>query len=186
MAASPRLRKFVLITHVATSVGWIGAAATYMVLTIVILFDKDPVALRSALVAMRPLTWFILLPIGLLSLIVGIVQSLVTPYGLVRHYWVLFKLALTIISATILTQYTLELGKYSDIAANPASTQKAILGLGDPGHLLHAGLGLLVLMVTLVLSIYKPRGTTKYGERKRLEQLRSSRDRKQGAPSLSA
>jgi hypothetical protein len=184
MSASPRLRKFVLITHVTTSVGWIGAVAAYLVLAIIVMVDKDPLMLRSILLVMKPLTWYILIPLAFASLVVGIIQSLVTPWGLLRHYWVLYKLLLTIIAVAILIQYTLELGPYVATAANPASSRDAIMKLSDPGHLLHAAGGMIVLLVIMVLSMYKPRGTTKYGDRKRLEQLRSSYGRKQRTPSF--
>jgi len=38
---------------------------------------------------------------------------------------------------------------------------------------LHSGGGLLVLLVTTVLAVYKPRGMTRYGRRKQREQRRN-------------
>jgi len=42
-----------------------------------------------------------------------------------------------------------------------------VLRLG--GDVLHPALGLLVLIVVAVLNLYKPRGTTRYGQRRRAE-----------------
>lgn len=46
-------------------------------------------------------------------------------------------------------------------AAGPGATPR-----GPSGELLHAGVGLLVLLVAAVLAVYKPRGMTPYGWRK--------------------
>jgi len=42
------------------------------------------------------------------------------------------------------------------------------------GELLHAGVGLLALLVIEALNLYKPRGMTPYGRRKRQEQRTGS------------
>ena len=49
-----------------------------------------------------------------------------------------------------------------------AETDSASLG-GLRGELLHAGGGLLVLLVAVTLSVYKPWGMTRYGRRKQHE-----------------
>lgn len=54
-----------------------------------------------------------------------------------------------------------------------------LAGLG--GDLLHAGVGLLVLLVITGLNVYKPRGMTRYGWRKQHEQRTLS----QADPALS-
>jgi hypothetical protein len=43
-------------------------------------------------------------------------------------------------------------------------------GLRDPSPALHAGAGLLLLLVAATLSVYKPRGATPYGRRKQQEE----------------
>ncbi len=45
-----------------------------------------------------------------------------------------------------------------------------VLREGLRSELLHAGVGLLVLLVIQVLNVYKPRGMTPYGWRKQQEQ----------------
>jgi hypothetical protein len=46
-----------------------------------------------------------------------------------------------------------------------------------PGTLLHSIGGLVVLLITVILSVFKPRGVTRYGWRKQDEQRRSQRAR---------
>jgi hypothetical protein len=46
---------------------------------------------------------------------------------------------------------------------------------GLQSQLFHAGGGLIVLMVITILSVYKPKGLTRYGQRKQIEQRLESR-----------
>jgi ABC-type anion transport system duplicated permease subunit len=48
-----------------------------------------------AYLAMDRIAWFALVPLNLPSLVTGLVSSLGSTWGLVRHYWVIFKLLLT-------------------------------------------------------------------------------------------
>ncbi len=59
---------------------------------------------------------------------------------------------------------------FAGIAADTGSTQVGALRGGLWGELLHAGVGLLVLLVIEVLNVYKPRGMTRYGWRKQQQQ----------------
>ena len=122
--------------------------------------------MRAAWSAMELTGWFVIVPLTLDSLLTGLVQSLGSPWGLFRHYWVLFKLLLTVVGTMVLL---LHMPTVSFLAGIAAGTDRAHLG-GLPGELLHAGGGLLVLLVTTTLSVYKPRGMTPYGRRKRHEQ----------------
>jgi hypothetical protein len=78
---------------------------------------------------------------------------------------VLFKLVLTLIATVVLVLYTQTISTVAAMAANPAMS-----GMDLPSALLHTGGGLVVLLLTTVLAIYKPRGMTRHGQRKRLEQ----------------
>jgi hypothetical protein len=46
--------------------------------------------------------WWVIVPACLISTLSGLVQSLGTSWGLVRHYWVLIKLAMTLPSVGLL------------------------------------------------------------------------------------
>jgi hypothetical protein len=60
----------------------------------------------------------------------------------------------------------------SSLAGIAAETQSPDPG-GLPGEILHAGGGLLVLVMATVLAVYKPRGMTRYGRRKHHERRKS-------------
>lgn len=162
MTMSPRLRKFALTAHVVSSVGWIGAVFAYLALVAAALTSQDAETVRAAFLAME-LTYFALVPLALASLLTGVVQSLGTEWGLLRHYWVLLKLLLTVFATVVLVLNMSTIGSLADLAAE---TDSAGFPPGAGGQLLHAGVGLLVLLVTATLGMYKPRGMTRYGRRK--------------------
>jgi hypothetical protein len=166
MTMTPALRKFALTLHVTCSVGWLGAVVTYLVLVAAALMSHDASRVRAVWIALELTGWFAIVPLSITSLITGLIQSLGTPWGLFRHYWVLFKLLLTILATVVLL---LHMPTVSYLAEGGSGTDTAHLG-GLSGEIIHAGGGLLVLVVTTVLSVYKPRGLTPYGWRKQQEQ----------------
>jgi hypothetical protein len=92
-------------------------------------------------------------------------MALGTPWDLFRHYWVVFSLVLTILANVVLLVH---MQTVSDVAGRAAATPSAAVG-GLPSELLHAGVGMLVLLVIQVLNMYKARGMTPYGWRKQQE-----------------
>ena len=179
MAMPPSLRKLVLTAHVVSSVGWLGAVVAYLALVVAAMTSQDARTVGAAFIAME-LTYFVLLPFALASLLTGVVQSLGTPWGLFRHYWVVFKLLLTVVAAGILL---LHMQTVSSLAEAAAETESADLP-GAGGELLHAGGGLLVLLVTAILGIYKPRGMTRYGRSKQNELRTRKQDSKRSGLTL--
>jgi hypothetical protein len=161
---SPGLRKLALTFHVTCSVGWLGAVAAFLALAIVGLTGDEPMRVRAAYVAMDLVTWSVIVPASVASLLTGLVQALGTPWGLFRHWWVLIKAALTLVATLLLVVHTHPIHIASRAAAEGA------LATGDLRALrtqlvVDATAALLLLVVTTVLSIYKPRGVTRYGRR---------------------
>ncbi|MEJ7753318.1 MAG: hypothetical protein WKF46_10285 [Candidatus Limnocylindrales bacterium] len=156
MTMPPRLRKLVLTAHITSTVGWLGAAAGFLALAVAGLTSQDPQMVRAVYLAAEPITSFVIVPLAFASLVIGVVQSLGTPWGLFRHYWVLFKLLITIFAIIILLQ---EARTVSVFAAR-AAEMDFVDPRGLESYVLHSGLGVLVLLVPTVLSVYKPRGRT--------------------------
>jgi hypothetical protein len=159
---SPQLRKLVLTTHVVTSVGWFGAAAAYAGLVLAALRSTEAHDVLAACLAIGPITWFAIVPLAVASLLTGLIQSLGTSWGVLRHYWVIYKLVLTLFATTILLENTQTVASLTRAAATVGGGNVS----GLMGQLVHAGLGMLVLLMTTVLGVYKPRGMTRYGWRK--------------------
>lgn len=166
MTMTPGRRTFALTAHVTSSVGWLGAVIAYLALAVAALTSQDTQTVRATWLAMELTGWFVIVPLSLASLLTGLIQSLGTTWGLFRHYWVLFKLLLTVLATIVLL---LHMPTVSFLASVAAEADGATLG-GLRGELLHAGGGLLVLLVTTTLSVYKPRGMTPYGWRKQHQQ----------------
>lgn len=163
---SPRLRRALLTAHVTCSVGWLGAVAAFLVLSIAGLRSHDADVVRGAYIAMDLIGQFMIVPLSLAALVTGVVQSLATQWGVFRHYWVLVKLALTI-GATILLvlhQFTAVAAAASAVSAAAPGAMPDVAALG-PQLVGDSGLALLVLFVITTLSVFKPWGRTSYGRR---------------------
>jgi hypothetical protein len=160
----PGLRKLALTAHVTSSVGWIGAVASFLALAVVGITSGEDQAVRGAYVAMKMTTWAVIVPLCVASLLTGLIESLATPWGLFRHYWVLAKLVLTTLATVVLLAHTQPIALLAH-AASRASLRDSDLHGVRVQLLVDAAAALLVLFVATVLAIYKPRGMTRYGWR---------------------
>jgi hypothetical protein len=164
MMMSPGLRKFALTTHVTSSAGWLGSVAAFLALAIAGISSEDSQVVRAAYLAMHLTTWFVIVPFSFASFLTGLVESLGTPWGLFRHYWVVTKLVLTVLATSILLLHTQPIDRIAEVAAQSILSsvdlrQLRLQLIGD------ASAALFVLMLTTTLSVYKPWGMTPYGIR---------------------
>jgi hypothetical protein len=159
MLMSAPVRRLALTAHVTTSVAWLGAVACFLALAVIGLISARPLEVQAAYLAMEMVCWAVIVPLSLLSPATGIAQSLWTPWGLVRHYWVLVKLLVTLPCTAILLLHMLPTTR---LAAAAAQGQLDGAGLHDLRVQLVADSAVAVaaLLFTTVLAIYKPRGTT--------------------------
>ena len=157
---SPGLRRAALTVHVACSVGWLGAALAYVALNVPALSSSDEATVRAAYLMMEPVAWYAVTPLAVASLLTGVLQSVGTPWGLLRHYWVLISFVITLFANLFLLMHLPAVSALGDQAADPKTD---VFALG--GDLPHAVGGLLLLIVPLVLNSYKPRGLTRRGWR---------------------
>ncbi len=165
MLMSPPLRKFALLIHVITSVGWFGAVAAFLALALAGLISPDVQQVQSAYLAMGLITSAVIVPLSLASLLTGLVSSFGTEWGLFRYYWVLLKLILTVVSTFILLVHTQPISLLALAAAKGTVFSSDLHGL-QIQMLYASGAALLVLVVLTALSVYKPKGLTPYGWRK--------------------
>jgi putative effector of murein hydrolase LrgA (UPF0299 family) len=109
-------------------------------------------------------------PLAIASLLTGILVSLTTRWGLLRHYWVVISLVSTTVSTAVLL---VEIGTVRNLAATAANPATPAHHLRDlPSTLPHSVGGMVVLLVILVLNVYKPAGLTGYGWRRQRSQGR--------------
>jgi hypothetical protein len=165
MTMTTRVRKFALTLHVTSSVGWLGAVAGFLALAVAGATSQDAPMMHAAYLAMGLTYWYVIVPFGVASLLTGLVSSLGTVWGLLRHYWVLVKLLLTIPLTILLLVHTQPVSYMSSVGLEKA------LSAADLGGLriqlaTYAAAALLALLVATTLSVYKPRGMTRYGARR--------------------
>lgn len=159
-------RRITLTAHVVTSVGWLGAVAASLALAVVALTSDDVDVVGVAYPAMELIAQYVLIPLSIASLLTGIVQSVTTRWGLVRHHWVVMKLGITVLSVVILLAYAQTLGGLAEVSRQEAVRGDDLDELRSGSAALHAGGGLALLLAATVLSVFKPRGVTRYGQRR--------------------
>jgi len=158
----PGLRRLVLTVHISASAGWLGAVVAFLALAVAGLASDDAQTVRGAYLAMDVMGWYALVPLALASLVTGLIQSLAGTWGLLRHYWVVFKFLINVFATLVLVLYTQTLAQLADNAAESTS----LSAVRSPSPLLHACAALLLLLAATILAVYKPRGETPYGRRK--------------------
>ena len=168
MKMSPRIRKFALTVHVASSVGSLGAVAAFLSLALAGLASGSERVQQGVYVAMALITWWVIMPSVAVALLTGLIQSLGTRWGLFRHYWVLVKFLLTCLVIVVLLLQAEAIDAIAELSG------AAVFSGGELFEIrlslaLHAGGGLLVLLIVEALSIYKPPGLTRYGRRMRAD-----------------
>ena len=87
-------------------------------------------------------------------MLTGLVQSLGTSWGLARHYWVLAKLLINIVTTVVLLLYLPTFAAMAAVAAEPGADLAAVR---NPSPVIHAGAAMVLLLLAAALSVYKPR-----------------------------
>jgi hypothetical protein len=174
MNMPPPIRKIALTVHLSSSVGWLGAVVAYLVFDVTVATSRDPALVRDSWVAMGRLVSVAIIPLALASLVTGLVMAVGTRWGLVRHWWVLISLVLTVVAVVVLLSESVVVARIAASAADAATSDAEVLAF--PPTLLHSVGGLAVLFLVQLLNVYKPQGVTPYGWRKQQE------ERGRGAP----
>jgi hypothetical protein len=120
---------------------------------------RDEQMVRATSLAMGLTAWFVIVPLSFASVITGLVQALGTAWGLFRHYWVVFKLSLTVVATTVLLLKLAPISYLADMAAQTTFSSADLVGLRT-SLMVHAAGGLLMLLAAAALAIYKPAGLT--------------------------
>jgi hypothetical protein len=162
MTLRPGPRRLLLTVHVLVTVGWVGAVAVFLAVGILAMTHGDEATVRGAYLVMDSAARTVLVPLAVASLLTGVVQGVGTPWGLVRHYWVAFKLVITVLATVVLLAYLETFDAMAQAAADPGSS---LASVRSASPVVHAGLALVLLLTATVLAVYKPRGRTPVGRR---------------------
>jgi hypothetical protein len=173
MSLPQSLRKLALTVHVTASVGWLGAVAAFLALALAGLAAQDAATAQALYLAMILTTVYVIVPLALAALLTGVISSLSSPWGLVRHYWVVAKLSLVVVATIVLLAW---IGQRGGLAGVAEATAFAESGFSEArlDPVIHSVGGLLILLAANALAIYKPQGRIRYRrERRRPATLQS-------------
>jgi hypothetical protein len=169
---TPAIRKLTITAHVAFSVGWLGAVAAFLVLSVAGLASHDADVVRGAYLSMDLISRFVIIPMCFAALATGLLQALGTPWGLFRYYWIVVKFGLAIFAtiALLIHQFAVMAVAAKRVSGATAETLfTAELGPLKTELVRAPSLAILLLLVVTTLGVYKPWGLTPYGRRKQQE-----------------
>jgi len=165
---SRRRRKLFLTLHVCTSVGWLGAAIAMTVLLVAGLVTSNPALRHSAFTFMHVYDLAIMIPLGYLALITGVLLSGGTNWGLLKHWWIVTKLVLTV--AVLVFAGVFTSGWVLEAVARTADDPMADLGVLAVQLVVNVAAFNVVFWTNTTISVFKPWGPTPRGKRKLAEQ----------------
>ncbi|MEU3838551.1 PDR/VanB family oxidoreductase [Streptomyces sp. NPDC028635] len=160
-----RGRKLTLAVHITSSVGWMGLSLSMATLALIGYTTSDPGVAEGAYYAMYVFDETTVSLVGLTSGVSGVLLGCGTPWGLLRHWWVLVKWVLALVVLVFAWAYTHPLvlaaarraGEAGQDAYRPGSEATLLVWTVPP---------LFVVLVFLsVVSVYKPWGRTARGRR---------------------
>ena len=161
---SSQTYKLLLSAHIIVSVGWLGIVFAKLVLGLAAMTSSHPGAsgdLHSSMEVVN--TAFP--PAAVATLVTGALLSLGTKWGLLRHYWVATKLALTVgvvvTGVTLADRLILQSISVPYVSYAESVGDGTVLGVTSAPILLLSLLSVvhvLMLGVATVLSVYKPWG----------------------------
>jgi hypothetical protein len=160
-------RRALLVVHVITSAGWLGLTLGLLALGVTAATTGSPVVTEASYRSMKVFADWLIAPLSLLTLLTGLVLSLGTPWGLAQHRWVFTKFWMTLVTTGL-----------SIFALRPEVTDavaQAVAGgaVADQYALVIApSVSLSAYTFMTVISVLKPWGLTKRGQRLRAQARR--------------
>jgi hypothetical protein len=157
----PRGRKALLATHVLASASWVGIAVMVVALSGIAMTSSDSAVTRVSYGLLVDLDLTLLPWANFAATLSGVALGIGTPWGLVRHYWVAVKLALSLLVLAIAFGFQHRALLAAAEAAEDGSDLGALPGVVLCGFVV----ALLNLVAAMLLSLYKPWGRTPRGRR---------------------
>jgi hypothetical protein len=169
------LRRLVLTAHVASSAGWLGAVAAFLALVVAGSTSQDAATVLAAYLAMALTVSSVIVPFAFASLLTGAIQGLGTPWGLLRHYWIVAKLLITVLANLLLLVHLQPIQRVAGVAAETTRSGAELLDVASGVTLVEVGAALLALLAATTLAVYEPWGMTPHGQRRR-DKRRAGKD----------
>ncbi|GGU81246.1 membrane protein [Streptomyces albospinus] len=180
MQLSRPVRRALLVAHVAVSVSWLGLTVGLLTLGLAGFTTGSPETAAIAYRAMKIFADWLIVPVALVSLVSGLVLSLGTHWGLIRHRWVAVKFWLTVLT-TLLSVFALRPG-IDHLAAEAAAGHPA----PDVNLLVAPAVATAAYLFMTAISVLKPWGPTERGRRQRTAQHAEAREHRRRLERVSA
>ena len=152
MRLTPRWRKAVLTVHIVTAVGWLGVDLVLLTFGVAGLTGADPDLVYPA---QSFIGRMLFTPLSVLVWLVGVVNAIFTPWGLLKHWWVLTKLLLTtlmlVLVVVLLYPGLTEAGELAGALPRPDRINMVVA----------PSVSTSLLIFATILSTYKPWGRTR-------------------------
>ena len=155
----PAARKSLLVLHAVCGIGWMGVDIALLVLLLTARNSSDAALVASAFNAVRMIVPVAVPPLSVGILVTGLLLGLGTPWGLLRYWWVLVKLVLSLLmTVLVFTSLVPGVTSMAVLSTSGTSADAVRAGLGTlPTMLLFPPVvSFLMLGVAAILSIFKP------------------------------
>lgn len=172
MKLSRRTRRAVLLLHLLAAMSWIGVDLAMGALSYIGLTTDDPERMATAYTAIGMFAVPLLLVLGALTVTTGVTLAVGMHYGLTRQWWVLAKLVISLVLATLVL-----------VALRPvldeAAQQSAVVDPTLADRLRQVRFDLIfppivstaALVFAAWLGVYKPWGRTPFAKPRRRRDL---------------
>jgi hypothetical protein len=155
-------RRVVLLVHLVTSLGWLGADVVVGVLAVTGFTSDDPSLVAASYTALHTFAVPVLLTLGLGSLGSGLLLGLASRWGVVRTRWVLVKLLIDLVLVALVP--LLLQPRLAEVARQARQVDPGLadrLGRLPLDLLFPAFVSGTALVVAAVLGVWKPWGPTR-------------------------
>lgn len=164
----PRARKALTAAHVIASASWVGITAVIVAMAVVAMTTRDADVMLVTYRLMETFDLTLLPWANFAATLSGIALGIVTPWGLLRHYWVAIKLVISVSILALAFGYlhnALVSAAADAERLTTASGQAPDLGALPTAVLAGFAFALVNLLAAMLLSLYKPGGRTRRGRR---------------------
>lgn len=160
-------RRLVLLAHLVAALGWLGVDVVVGFLAVTGFTSNDPGRVAASYLALDTFAVPLLLVFGLSTLASGLLLSIGSGLGVIRHWWVAIKLAINVVlSGLVLLLLQPRLTEAASQAGQIDSTLSDRLGGIPIDMLFPAFVSGAALLAASLLGTFKPWGPTPYGRRR--------------------
>lgn len=159
----PRLRKSMLFIHIVTGVGWMGIDIALAILVYGALRSDDAERVAASYLATGYIGMIAVPVLSLSMTITGIILSIGSGFGLLKHWWVFVKLIISLaLCALVWIALLPELRTLPDMVEMGASADEVRdrLGPATAALLYPPVVSFTMMAIASLLSIFKPWGKT--------------------------